>query len=109
MLLNQITQGDWLVDCRENCSPCIVRAEAGKKGDELVAIAECFGPSPQREANARLFSVSPKLLKACKNAKQYLTDPLVTDWLNRSGAHSDCYGKVVLDLIEALSIAGEEV
>ena len=47
------------------------------------------------------------LVKALERAVEWMTDPLITDWLNRSGVLGD-YGKVVIQAGAALAEAKEE-
>jgi|SRR5438128_8049380 len=65
------TNGPWELDCRDNTAPAIVRAPyphklPGQPLKEWIAICQVYGPSPVREANARLIAASPCLLAACK-------------------------------------------
>ena len=63
--------GPWKLDCR--CNTMIVREPyphhlPNRPLPEWRAVCQVYGPSPIREANARLIAASPVLLQACKRA-----------------------------------------
>lgn len=63
--------------------------------------ALCFPleePGPEEEA-----------LDALLQCVKFLTNPHIQDWLNRSGAFTDDYGRVVLNGIDALKSNGIQI
>ncbi len=67
--MNTYTEGPWELDCSDNTAPAIVRAPyphklPGQPLPEWRAICQVYGPSPVREANARLIASAPELLAA---------------------------------------------
>lgn len=53
-------------------------------------------PDAERRANARLIAAAPQLLDAITAMLEYITDPKIREWLDRSGYKSDEYGSAVV-------------
>lgn len=76
--------------------------------DKLLTrpFATTYAPTAGKvEANARLIAAAPELLEALTNAVAFLTRSEVQEWINRSGAFSNSYGKAVIDARAAIAKA----